>query len=196
MIKSTLTAATLALLLAGPAFADDDDGRRGGNDRDRGDSNGYRHDDDRRHDDKWRFDDKGKRKKDWRRDDDRRHDGRDYDRHRYDDRDYGRRGYDDDWRYDGRNDDRYRRHVPPSRYRADYGYRSAYELAWSDWARYGRHDRRWNRSIPKRYRGDQGYRAGYEAGWRDAARNYNSGYRPNSWSRDPRGNWFYGFRIG
>ena len=159
MIKSTWTAATLALLLAGPAFADDDD-------RDRGDRHSYRHDDDRRHD------------------------GQDYDRRRYD----------DDWRYDDRYKYKYkhrdRRHVPPSRYRADYGYRSAYELAWSDWARYGRHDRRWNRSIPKRYRGDQGYRAGYEAGWRDATRNYNSGYRPSNWSRDPRGDWFYGFRIG
>lgn len=155
MIKSTLTAATLALLLAGPAFADDDD-------RDRGDRHSYRHDDDRRHD------------------------GWDYDHRRYD----------DDWRYDGRHKDRHRRHVPPSRYQADYGYRSAYDLAWNDWARYGRHDRRWNRSIPKRYRGDQGYRAGYEAGWRDAVRYYNRGYRPYYWSRDPRGDWFYGLRIG
>jgi hypothetical protein len=159
MIKSTLTAATLALLLAGPAFADDDD-------RDRGDRHSYRHDDDRRHD------------------------GWDYDRRRYD----------DDWRYDDRYKYKYkhrdRRHVPPSRYRADYGYRSAYELAWSDWARYGRHDRRWNRSIPKRYRGDQGYRAGYESGWRDAVRYYDQGYRPHYWSRDPRGHWFYGLRIG
>ena len=185
MIKSTLTAATLALLLAGPAFADDDDGRRGGNDRDRGDNNSYRHDDDRRHDDKWRFDDKGKRNE--------------------------ATGavttivattagtmtaaatttattaaaaMTTTGVTTAGTMIAYRRHVPPSRYRADYGYRSAYELAWSDWARYGRHDRRWNRSIPKRYRGDQGYRAGYEAGWRDAARNYNSGYRPNSWSRD------------
>ena len=161
MIKSTLTAATLAMLLVGPAFADDNDRRRGDKDRDRDQKHSFRHDDGRHYDD------------------DRRHGD--------DDR------YDDDWRYDDRHNDRHRRPVPPSRYRADYGYRSAYDLAWGDWARQGRHDRRWHRSIPKRYRGDYGYRSGYEAGWRDASRYYRSGYRPRYWSRDPRGNWFYGF---
>jgi len=161
MIKSTLTAATLAMLLTGPAFADDDDRRRGGNDRDRGERHSDRHDD-RRHDDNWHHD---------------------------------RRRHDDDWRDFVRHNDRMRRHVPPSRYRADYGYRSAYELAWTDWARYGRHDRRWHRSIPWRYRGDYGYRSGYEAGWRDASRYYGSGYRPRYWARDPVGSWYFGFHI-
>jgi hypothetical protein len=105
------------------------------------------------------------------------------------------RRYDENWRYGDRHDDRYRRHVPPARYRADYGYRSAYELAWRDWIRYGRHDRHWNRPIPRRYRGDYGYRSGYEIGWRDAARYYGSGYRPRHWARDPRGSWFFGFQI-
>lgn len=181
-IKSTLTAATLALLLAGPAFADDD-GHRGGRDRDRGQRHSFQRDDDRRHD--GRDDDRRRHNDDWRRDDDRRHDGRDSDRRRHD----------DEWRHDGRHNDRFRRHVPPSRYRADFGYRSAYELAWSDWARYGRHDRRWHRSPPTRYRFDFGYRSGYESGWRDASRYYGSGYRPRYWSRDPYGSWYFGFHI-
>lgn len=184
MIKPTLTAATLALLLAGPAFADDD-GRGGGRDRDRGQKHSLQRDDDRRQDDRWRFDDRGQRNGDWRRDNDRRHDGRDYDRRRND----------NDWRHDGRRNDRYRRHVPPSRYRADHGYRSAYELAWNDWMRYGRHDRRWSRSVPTRYRFDFGYRSGYETGWRDASHYYDSGYRPRYWSRDPYGSWYFGFHI-
>jgi hypothetical protein len=71
MIKSILTAAALALLLAGPAIADDDDhrDRRGrGDDRDhrydrddhRGDWRDHRRDDDRRHD-------RGRQDNDWNR---------------------------------------------------------------------------------------------------------------------------------
>jgi hypothetical protein len=83
--------------------------------------------------------------------------------------------------------------VPPVRYRADSGYRSGYELAWSDWARHGRNDRNWRRQPPSRYRAHTGYRSGYEAGWRDAARYYGSGYRARHWARDPFGSWFFGF---
>ncbi|MGH8135425.1 MAG: hypothetical protein ACRER4_03680 [Steroidobacteraceae bacterium] len=49
MIKSILVTATLAALLAGPAFADDK-GKRGGDDHSRGEFQTYRHDD-------WRGDD-------------------------------------------------------------------------------------------------------------------------------------------
>jgi len=175
MIKSTLTAAALAMLLAGPAFADDD-GRRGDRDRDRGERHSDRRDHDRHDNDRRRHDR-----------DDRRHD-RDHGRY---DRD--RRG--GEWHDFVRQNARYRRHLPPSRYRADFGYRSAYELAWSDWGRYGRYDRGWHRPIPRQYRGHHGYRSGYEAGWRDASRYYRSGYRPRYWARDPRGSWYFGFHI-
>jgi hypothetical protein len=150
-IHSTLTAAALAMLLASPAFGDDDGGRHG-----RG------HDRDDRHD---------------RRDDDRR-----YDNHR-----------DDHWRRDGWRDDRHWRYVPPVHYRADFGYRSGYELAWRDWTRYGRHDYRWRRAPSTWYRADFGYRSGYEEGWRDAARYYGAGYRPRYWAQDPRDGWFFSF---
>jgi hypothetical protein len=171
MIKSTLTAATLAMLLAGPAFADDDDDRRRRGDRD--DRYDHRYDD-RRHDRDY------DRRHDNRRADKRRHDNRRADKRRHDNRDWGR--------------DRGRRHVPPARYRADFGYRSAYEQAWSDWLRYGRHDRNWRR-YPSRYRIDLGYRSGYDSGWRDAARYYGHGYRPGRWLHDPRGGWYFGFHI-
>ena len=72
MIKSTLVAATLATLLAGSALADDK-GKRGDDDRFRGETQTYRHDD--------------------RRDDDR------YDNHRYDDRRYPDRQHDRRWRH-------------------------------------------------------------------------------------------------
>ena len=163
MIKSTLTAALLATLLAGPAFADDDDDRRRGDGRD----------------DRY----------------DRRYDDRDHDRHdrrRHDRRDDDRR-HGHDWRDDRRwHRDRDWRHVPPAHYRLSFGYRSGYELAWRDWQRYGRHDRRWRRNS---YRSDFGFRIGYDAGWRDAARYYGRGYRPRYWERDPHGSWYFGFRI-
>ncbi|HXV40138.1 MAG TPA: hypothetical protein VD701_04145 [Steroidobacteraceae bacterium] len=199
MFKTTLTAAMLAMLLAGPAFADDDDDRRGrGGDRD----DRY----DRRHDD--RDDDRSDRRDDRR--DDRRHDRRDdrRDDRRFDGRNdrrndgywhddvrrYFRDGRDRrDWR-DHRRDYRGRdwRYLPPVRWSASFGYRAGYEAAWDDWGRYGRYDRKWRRHS---FRGDHGFRAGYEAGWRDAARYYGHGYRPRSWDRDPRGGWYFGFHI-
>ena len=51
MIKSTLVAATLATLLAGPALADDPS-KHGDDDRFRGQAQTYRHDDDRQYDDR------------------------------------------------------------------------------------------------------------------------------------------------
>lgn len=135
MLKSTLTAAALSLVLAAPALADDDD---------------------------WRGD------RDWR-------------RH-------------DNWRVAPWREHRRWRHVPPVRYRADFGYRSGYELAWRDWHRHGRNDRHWRRS--RRGHGIAfGYWAGYDAGWRDAAHYYGRGYRPGYWAYDPRDGWFFGFHI-
>jgi len=198
MFKTTLTAATLAMLLAGPAFADDDDHRGRGDDR----GDGY----DRRHDDRDddRFDRRDDRRDDRRHDrrddrrDDRRHDRRDdrrndgywHDdvrRYYYDGRDHR------DWR-DYRRGNHYRdwRYVPPSRWSISFGYRSGYEAAWDDWGRYGRYDRKWRRHS---FRNDHGFRAGYEAGWRDASRYYGHGYRPRYWARDPRGSWYFGFQI-
>lgn len=195
MFKTTLTTALLAMLLAGPAFADDDDRRGRGDDRD--DRYDRRHDDrnddrsDRRHD---RRDDRRDHRRDDRRDD-RRYDGRGGDRYWHDDvRRYFYDGRDRrDWR-DYRRDYRGRdwRYVPPVRWSASFGYRSGYEAAWDDWQRYGRYDRKWRRHS---FRGDHGFRAGYEAGWRDAARYYGHGYRPRSWARDPRGSWYFGFHI-
>lgn len=182
MFKTTLTAAALAMLLAGPAFADDD--RRGWRDDDR-----Y----DRRHDDH----DKDRRGRGHDKRDDRRHQGhRDDDRrYYYSYRDNDRRYYRKDWRpyyapYHYRAHNHWR-HMPPVRYSISFGYRSGYEQAWLDWGRYGRHDRYWRRYS---FRGDFGFRDGYEAGWRDAARYYGD-YGPGYWSRDPRGSWFFGFRI-
>jgi hypothetical protein len=173
MIRTAWTAVTLAALLAGPAFADDD---RRGRDRDRDDRREHR--DDRRDDD-WR---RGDRDRDYWHERVRRHDDVRHDKRRYDKKRYDHRGY-----------ERHRRHLPPARYRADYGYRSGYDLAWRDWVRYGRHDRRWRRSY---WNGsNHGYRSGYEAGWRDAARYYGAGYRPRYWARDPRGGWFFGFNL-
>lgn len=191
MLQTTLTAATLALLLAGPAFAGDDD-RRG-----RGDGRDDRYE--RRHDDRddGRAEHRHERRDERRHDGDwRRHDGRRHDRHWHDDvrryyyydgrdnrdwRDY-RRGYRGrDWRY-----------VPPPRWSVSFGYRAGYEAAWGDWHRYGRHDRRWRRHS---FRHDHGFHAGYEAGWRDASRYYGYGYRPRYWARDPYGSWYFGFRI-
>jgi len=184
MFKTTLTAATLAMLLAAPAFAGHDDHRGRGDDRD----DRY----DRRHDD--RDDDRHDRRHDRR--DDRRHD------RRHDRRDDWRddRYWHDDVRryYRGRHDDRswhrYRhwRHVPPARYGTSFGYRSGYELAWDDWRRHGRYNRGWRRHS---FRGDYGFRAGYEAGWRDAAIHFSDGYGPRYWARDPRGSWYFGFHI-
>ena len=168
MIRTTLTAAALAMLLVSPAWADDDQ-ERGVNDRyeHRYDRDGRRDDDRRRHDD-WRDHDN------WRR---------------------------DGWRYDrGRDDNNWsrgrdRRYAPPDRYRADYGYRYGYELAWRDWDRHGRHDRRWHRRPESRYRFDFGYLSGYEAGWRDAEYYFGYGYRPRYWSRDPYGSCFFSFSL-
>ena len=183
-IKILWTAAALAMLLAGPAWADDDqDGQGGGRyghrydrrgddiDQDRRPGYGdhdWRHEGGRRHDDEWRHHDN------WR------YDGWRYDRGRDDN--YWRRGR--DWRY-----------APPVRYRADYGYRCGYELAWRDWDRYGRYDRRWHRRPEPRYRFDFGYLSGYEAGWRDAEYYFGYGYRPRYWARDPYGSWFFSFGL-
>ncbi|MGH8251140.1 MAG: hypothetical protein ACREVI_10675 [Steroidobacteraceae bacterium] len=168
MIKSTLTAAALAMLLAGPAFGDDDDRRRRGHDRD----DRYDH---RDHD--------GRRDRDWR-DDHRRHDDRRASTLRY-----------DHWRSDHSRKRHGWRHVPPVRHRADFGYRSGYELAWRDWIQHGRHDRHWRRWPSRGFGGHFGYQSGYEAGWQDAARYYDSGYRRGYWARDPRDGWYFGFHI-
>lgn len=148
------------------------------------------------------------RKRDDARKSDRREDRREDRRHDWD-RDDRRR--DDDWRrsgwqYQGRHHDGWRyyrghdhrhwRHLPPHRYSVDHGYRSGYELAWRDWLHHGRHDRRWRRSAFHGYGPGHSYRSGYEAGWRDAAYYYGRGYRPDYWSYDPLGGWFFGFRIG
>lgn len=198
MLKTTLTAAALALLLAGPAFADHDDDYRRGDDRDR-----YDHrDDDRDHDrDRNRGNGRGNgHAYGHDRDHDRGRDDNDWNRRRHDN-DWNRydRWRNDGWRYHRGNDDYYWnrgndwRFVPPARYRADRGYRSGYELAWRDFARYGR-DRNWRRRSHNS-RLDFGYLAGYEAGWRDAQRYARAGYRPRYWSQDPYGSWFFGFRL-
>ena len=85
------------------------------------------------------------------------------------------------------------RHFPPSRYQLDFGYRSGYELAWRDWLNHGRNNRYWRRSSFYGYGIGYTYRSGYEAGWRDAALYYGRGYRPDYWSYDPRGGWFFSF---
>lgn len=188
MFKTTLTAATLALLLAGPAFADDDHRGRGA---DRGDRYDHR-DHDRDHRYERRDGDRDRHRYDRRHD--RRYDRRD-DRYWTDNvRSYYRgRHHDRDWRHDRHwRQDRYWRHVPPARYGLSFGYRSGYELAWDDWRRYGRHDRGWRRHS---FRGDYAFRAGYEAGWHDAARYFSRGYRPRYWERDSYGSWYFGFEI-
>jgi len=85
--------------------------------------------------------------------------------------------------------------VPPTRYSVDFGYRSGYELAWRDWQSYGRYNRYWRRQAFYGYGVGYSYRSGYEAGWRDAANYYGRGYRPDYWAFDPRGGWYFGFRI-
>jgi len=188
MFRKILLAASIALLLAGTATADNDKqrgtsvpDRRGSDhdrhgDRDRGHDRG-RHDDDRRDD----------HRKDW----------RGHDRHGDDRNDWRR--YDNGWRNDGWrhhrwHDDRWR-HFPPSHYQLDFGYRSAYELAWRDWLSHGRYNRYWRRSSFYGYGAGYTYRSGYEAGWRDAALYYGRGYRPDFWAYDPRDGWYFGFHI-
>ena len=83
--------------------------------------------------------------------------------------------------------------MPPYRYSVDFGYRSGYELAWRDWLSHGRYDRYWRRSAFYGYGVGHTYRAGYEAGWRDAALYYGRGYRPDYWSYDSSGGWYFGF---
>jgi hypothetical protein len=221
MYKQILTAASLALCLAGSAAADDDrqrgkvmrespstlakaserrrdDHRDRDRDDDRRDRRGHDRDDDRhdrrghdRDDDRndWRGHDRDRDRNDW----------RDHDRRRDDD--WRRRGWrydgwrNDGWRYYRGHDNRHWRYVPPHRYSIDFGYRSGYELAWRDWLNHGRHDRYWRRSSFYGYGSGHTYRSGYEAGWRDAAIYYGRGYRPNYWSYDPHGGWFFGFSI-
>jgi hypothetical protein len=164
---------------------------------DRGDDDGDWRDHDL-HDRDWNDHDRNDR--DWRDDD--RHHGHDWDRDdwRRDD-DWRRRGWhyhgwrNDGWRYYRWHDNRHWRYVPPYRYSLDFGYRSGYELAWRDWLRYGLYDRHWRRSAFYGYGVGNSYRAGYDAGWRDAAYYYGRGYRPDYWSYDPQGGWFFGFRI-
>jgi hypothetical protein len=209
MLKQSLIAASLAALLAGPATADDElkrvkaipakppaaafqkqhakgapaaftvrpDKHNRKDDRDdmRGDDD-WR-DEDRHHGHDWDRDD-------WRRDDDWRRSGWHY---------HGWRN--DGWRYYRWHDNRHWRYVPPYRYSLDFGYRSGYELAWRDWLRYGLYDRHWRRSAFYGYGVGNSYRAGYDAGWRDAAYYYGRGYRPDYWSYDPQGGWFFGFRV-
>ena len=171
MLKFTFTAAALALLLAGPATADDDW-------RDRYDRREHRYDRD-----------------DWRR----HHDRRDHKHDRYCDHDrdrwrpIGHHYLDWRWRDDRYRDHGYRRHVPPVHYRTDFGYRSGYELAWQDWHRYGRYDRYWRRQ--RGFGAGYAYQSGYEAGWRDAASYYGHGYRPGYWAFDPGDGWYFSFHI-
>jgi hypothetical protein len=193
---------------------DDDRGRGHDRDHDRGRDRGHDRDRDRDHD---RDRD---RDRDWDRDHDRDRDDwrghdrdhdrdaywrnwRDYDRRRDDD--WRRRGWhyhggrDDGWRYYRGHDHRHWRYVPPYRYSLDFGYRSGYELAWRDWLNHGRYDRYWRRTAFYGYGYGYGsgysYRAGYDAGWRDAAIYYSRGYRPNYWSHDPYGGWYFSFSI-
>jgi hypothetical protein len=245
MLKQVLTAASLALLLAGPLYAAEaprhgkavaeraparpnarksgapvalphgtgagraDRGRedsphrepgrgdREGSDRDHRDDGRPVRD---RRDNDWRDRDRrddGREGRGWR-DDDRNHEWRDRDGRRDDD--WRRRGWayqgwrNDGWRYYRGRDNRHWRYVPPYRYTLDFGYRSGYELAWRDWLAYGRYDHGWRRPGYG-YGVSFGYRSGYDAGWRDAAFYYARGYRPDYWSYDPRGGWFFGFRI-
>lgn len=207
MLKQMLTAASLAVLLAGSAHAAEDprrgkatleraEAKRHDRDRDRNRDHDERPVRDRRDND-WQDHGRNDRGRGWR-DDDRHHDGRDRDWRRDDD--WRRRGWayqgwrNDGWRYYRGHDSRHWRYVPPYRYTFDFGYRSGYELAWRDWLAYGRHDRYWRRPGYG-YGGSYGYRSGYDAGWRDAAFYYSRGYRPDYWAYDPQGGWFFSFRI-
>ena len=128
-----------------------------------------------------------------------RNDWRDHDRRRDDD--WRRRGWqsegwrNDGWRHYRGHDHRHWRYVPPHRYSLDFGYRSGYELAWRDWLSHGRYNRHWRRDAFYGYGSGYTYRTGYEAGWRDAAFYYGRGYRPDYWSHDPAGGWYFGFSI-
>jgi hypothetical protein len=215
MLKHSLLAASLALLMSGPAVAGDsgkrDDRDRG---RDRGNGIAWKRDLDDHRDrdrDRGRDDDRDDDKRDWSgwRDDlDRHRDRRDDDRHRRDWRDDDHDRHDwrhsgwthhgnshDGWRYYRSHDHRHWRYVPPYRYSAHFGYRSGYELAWRDWLRYGRYDRYWRRNAFYGYGVGYEYRSGYEAGWRDAAMYYGRGYRPNYWAYDSRGGWYFSFSL-
>ncbi len=179
MLKPLLTAASLTLLLAGVAAAAPPDKRRPPATPERVPQHDSRPD--RDHD----------RDRDRDRDRDHNHDrGRD---------DWRRGGWtyqgprNDGWGYYRGGDNRHWRYVPPNRYSFDDGYRSGYERAWRDWLAYGRHDRYW-RGGPG-YGVNFGYRSGYDAGWRDAAYQYSRGYRPDYWAYDPRGGWYFTFRI-
>jgi len=214
MLKQTLMAASIALLLAGPASADNgkkpmtmapyrkpipanpapakadaahrDDRRDDDRDHDRGRGRDWNRG--RDHDR-----DRGDDRRDWRS-----HDGRDDDwrgRNWRDDDWRGRGGWHDGWRRDYWRDDRHWRHYPPPSYRLDFGYRSGYELAWRDWLSYGRYDRYWRRSSFYGFGVGYTYHSGYEAGWRDAAFYYGRGYRPDYWAYDPRGGWYFSFHI-
>ncbi len=194
MIKETFVAASLALLLAGPALAADTAKRttivpnRAPPTEDRGDR-GHDRGGDRRNDRDWRGHDRGhsddRDRNDWRRDDDWRRRGW-----------YYHGGRNDGWRYYRGHDNRHWRYVPPSRYSVDFGYRSGYELAWRDWQDHGRYDRHWRRRSFYGYGVGYTYRSGYDAGWRDAAYHYGRGYRPDYWNYDPYGGWYFSFRIG
>lgn len=141
-----------------------------------------------RHDRDWRDDDRrhghDRDRNDWRRDDDWRRQGWHY---------HG--GGNDGWRYYRGYDNRHWRCVPPYRYSLDFGYRSGYELAWRDWMYYGRYDRYWRRGAYYGYGVGLSYHAGYDAGWRDAMYYFGLGYRPDYWSYDPHGGWYFSFRI-
>ena len=189
MYKQILTAASLALLLAGPASADNDrprgkviaqpqslqakahDQRRDfernrgrGHDRGHGHGNGHDRDDD--HGD-WHDYDRD-------RDDWRRHD-RDHDRD-----DWRRYDHDHDWRdHDRRRDDDWRR-------------RGWQYQGWHNdgWRYYRGHDHRhWRYVPPLRYSLDFGYRSGYELAWRDWL---NYGRHDRYWRRTA----FYGYGSG
>jgi hypothetical protein len=180
MIKSTLTAAALALLLAGPAFADDDDHDR----RPRGDDRDHRYD----HRDDDRDDKKDKNKSRYRRDDHGRDDD-DWNRGRHDN-DWSRGRDDNDWNRGRQDNDwnRGRAHNDNDRRRDD-----DWRL-FDNWRRDGwRHDRGrddhfWNRGRdwryvpPARYRADLGYRTGYESAWRDWER---YGRHDRNWRHRP-----------
>jgi hypothetical protein len=185
MLKHSLLAASLALLMAGPAIAGDSGKRDRDHDRD----------DDKRWSD-WRYD--ADRNRD-RQEDRYRRDRWDDDRDRHDWRHNGWSHFGnshDGWRHYRSHDRRHWRYVPPYRYSAHFGYRSGYELAWRDWLRYGRYDRHWRRNAFYGYGVGYEYRAGYDAGWRDAAMYYGRGYRPNYWAYDPREGWYFSFSIG
>ena len=66
----------------------------------------------------------------------------DFQTYRHDDRRDNDRRYDDDRRYDQQRYDRRWRHVPPSYYRGNKGYRAGYESGWRDGSQNCRFDYR------------------------------------------------------